>query len=85
MSKRSSHEIKKKILLCVRENAVTFAKLERKLSTGYRTIKDNCRELEQFGTIKINTIKHPANGKKAYIVSITKQGIKFLDKIKTRK
>lgn len=83
MVKRSSFEIKKKILACLRQNALTFAGLERKINTGYRTIKSNCEELERFGHIKIETIKnHPANGRKAYTVSITKQGITFLEKVK---
>jgi len=85
MKKRSSYEIKSKIILTIREKPTTYAKLERKLNTGYRTIKANCKELEQFGQVEIKTIKHPSNGKKAYIVSITKLGIRFLDKKKTEK
>ena len=84
MSKRSSYEIKEKILFCVKEKPLSYAELERKVNTGYRTIKSNCKELEHFGQIKIETIKHPANGRIAHIVSITKQGIKLLNKTKAK-
>ncbi|MDP2906703.1 MAG: hypothetical protein Q8O03_02080 [Nanoarchaeota archaeon] len=80
MSKRSSYEIKKKILLALKDKSLSYAQLERKINTGFRTIKSNCQELEQFGQVKIDKIKHPATGRTAYIVSITKQGLKFLEK-----
>jgi len=83
MSKRSSYEIKKKILLFVKEKPAYYASLERKVNTGFRTIKSSCKELEQFGQVKIKTIeKHPANGRRAHMVSITKQGLNLLKKEK---
>jgi len=85
MPKRSSFEIKKKILRCVREKSLSFAELERRINTGYRTIKANAEELEQFGKVKIEGIKHRANGRQAYMVSITGQGLKLLKRLETRK
>ena len=78
MSKRSSREIKKKILSLIKEKPLTLAQLERKVNTGFRTIKSNCQELESFGFVQIETIKkHKANGKPSYLVRITKEGLKF--------
>lgn len=85
MVKRSSYEIKQKILLKVKEQDVSYANLERNINTGFRTIKANCEELKDFGQINIKKIeKHPSNGRTAYIVSITKQGINFLNKAKKK-
>ena len=82
MSKRSSYDIKEKILLSVKEKSATYATLERKVNTGYRTIKSNCEELEHFNQIKIEERTHPANGKPAHIVSITDKGLETLKKKK---
>ena len=81
MPKRSSYDIKRKILLAVKEKSLTYAQLERKVNTGFRTIKANCEELEDFGTVKIDKLeKHPANARVFYKISITKQGMEYLDK-----
>ena len=83
MPKRSSIEIKEKILLCLKEKSYTYAQLERKIDTGYRSIKENCEELQYFGQVNIETIgKHPANGRVSYQVSITLQGLDTLRKRK---
>lgn len=75
MSKRTSYVIKKEILLQVKEKPATYAQLERKVNTGYRTIKNNCEELASFDLIKVKSKKHPANGREAHIVQITQKGI----------
>jgi predicted transcriptional regulator len=81
MPKRSSYEIKEKVLTVIREKPMTYAQLERKVNTGFRTIKSNCEELEQFGQVKIKKIdEHPANGKPSYEIRITEQGLSFLAK-----
>ena len=83
MFKRISIEIKRRILLAIRERSLSFAQLERKVNTGYRTIKSNCLELESFGFIEIERIKkHEANGKPSFLVKITSRGIEFLGKTK---
>jgi len=77
MSKRNSYEIIGKILYRVREKEATYAELERNLSTGHRTIKTNCKLLERLGQVKIKrNEKHPANGREAYTVSLTEEGLK---------
>jgi hypothetical protein len=86
MAKRSSYDIQTKILGVVKEEECSYAGLERKLSTGYRTIKLNCDQLESYGQIKIKKIeKNPSNGKPSYLISITKEGIETLSKKKIKK
>lgn len=81
MSKRGSLEIKKKILSLVKDNELSFAQLERKVNTGYRTIKSNCEELELYGFVKvIDAGKHPVNGRPFFLVKITESGREFLRK-----
>jgi len=78
MSKRSSFEIKKKILE-LSKSEKTLAELERKINTGFNTIKSNCEELEKFGFIKITKEKkHEKNGKPFFKIKITEQGNNFL-------
>ena len=81
MVKRASATIKEKILLVVKEKPATYATLERKINTGYRTIKANCEELETYGQIKINLLKeHPANGRPSHQVHITEKGLETTQK-----
>lgn len=78
MSKRGSFEIKKKILE-LSKTEKTFAELERKVNTGFVTIKDNCIELEKFGFLIIKQEKkHEKNGKPFFKIKTTEQGINFL-------
>ena len=81
MAKRSSYTIKEKILLAVKEKPSSYAELERKVNTGYRTIKQNCEELQHFEQVKITMLEeHPANGRLSHIVQITPAGIKTMQK-----
>jgi len=82
MTKRGSQDIKKLILKILdKEGNLTFAQLERKLNTGFRTIKANCEELEEFGAVSIiKKEKHEATGRAYFLVSITAQGRKILEK-----
>jgi predicted transcriptional regulator len=78
MSKRVSFEIKKKILELAK-NEKTFAELERKINTGFNTIKSNCIELEKFGFVTIKQEKkHEKNGRPFFKIKTTEQGINFL-------
>ncbi len=80
MLKRSSFEIKKKILE-LSKSEKTLAELERKINTNFNTIKSNCKELEKFGFIKITKEnKHEKNGRPFFKIKITEQGINFLKK-----
>jgi len=79
MIKRSSFDIKKKILSLVKSSPLTFAQLERKTNTGYNTIKNNCDELELYGFVNIEKKeKHPKSGRPFYQVKITNKGREFL-------
>lgn len=81
MSKRSSFEIKEKILKCLKSGSMTYAQLERKINTGFETIKSNCEELERFGFIEIKKIeKHERNGRFYFQLSLTSSGSNFLNK-----
>jgi len=78
MSKRSSFEIKKKILFLLKSGDLTYAQLERKTNTGFRTIKNNCDELESYEFIKIEkNKKHPKSGKPYSVIKVTEKGREF--------
>jgi hypothetical protein len=81
MPKRSSLVLKQQILKCIKERDYSYAELERRINTGFRTIKDNCHELQFFEAVKINSMKeHPSNGRPSYSVSITNYGRRLLEK-----
>lgn len=82
MNKRLSTDIKKRILVLIKSSSLTFAQLERKVNTGYRTIKSNCEELETFGFIKIEEKVNPKNGRVSNVVSITGGGLGYLERSK---
>ena len=81
--KRSSQEIKQKILQVLKDGKpYSYAELERKVNTGYRSIVLNCKELEVFRAVTINKIsRHEANGKPYFQVSITSEGRDILKKL----
>jgi len=77
--KRPSMAIKKQILLALKKEVLTYAQLERKINTGFRTIKQNCEELKEFGFIIIEKISnHPKNGKPSYKIKITEIGKTYI-------
>ena len=80
MSKRPSYQIKKQILHKIKEKPASYAELERKVNTGYRTIKLNCEELKEYDFIQIEKIIDPANGRPSNVVKITEKGLKQLKK-----
>ena len=83
MSKRSSKNIKKDVLkTLIAGRSYSYAELERKVNTGYRSIVSNCKELESFAAIKIEKLhKHEANGKPYFQVSITSSGREVLKRM----
>jgi len=78
--KRSSYQIKKQILLKIKEKPATYAELERKVNTGYRSIKSNCEELKEYDFIEVEKVIDPANGRPSNVVKITEKGLKQLKK-----
>jgi len=54
--------------------------LERKVNTGYRTVKANCEELKEYDFIEIQSVTDPANGRPSHVVKITEKGLKQLKK-----
>ena len=81
--KRSSKEIKRSLLQILKDGKpYSYAQLERKINTGYRSIVANCKELETFGSVEIKKLdKHEANGKPYFQVSITANGREILKKL----
>lgn len=60
---------------------MSYAQLERKINTGFETIKSNCEELEKFGFVEIKKMgKHERNGKPYFNIKITEKGFDFLKK-----
>ena len=83
MAKRPSFEIRKSIMVSIQKVPLTYSEIERKLSTSYTTIKNNCKELEFYGQVEIKKIEeHPENGRPSFEVSITAQGYASLKKLK---
>ena len=71
------------MLFILKEKSSTYAQLERKVNTGYRTVKAICKDLEQYGQVEIKRIeRHPANGKPSYKVQLTEQGQATLKRLK---
>ena len=83
MTKRNVKEIKRSILRILdKEGNLTFAQLERKVNTGFITIKSNCEELEKFGAVSITKMdKHKATGRSYFLISLTKQGRELLKRL----
>ncbi|MCH7568643.1 MAG: hypothetical protein IIA87_04440 [Nanoarchaeota archaeon] len=84
--KRSSQEIKKEILeILSKGKSYSYAQLERKVNTGYRSIVLNCKELESFNAVEIKKrSKHSANGRPYFVINITEQGRKFLQNLRNQ-
>lgn len=62
---------------------MTYAQLERKINTGFETIKSNCEELEKFGFIEIKKIeKHERNRRFYFQLTLTSSGLNFLKTLK---
>ena len=80
MPKRPSYQIKKQILYKIKEKPATYAELERKVNTGYRTIKSNCEELKEYDFVEVEKVIDPANGRPSNVVKITEKGLKQLKK-----
>ena len=87
MAKRPSAQIRERILLVLREKPdVSYAQLERKVNTGFRSVKASSEELAKYGLVEIKKLeKHPSNGRPAYYLSLTEQGRKSLQRIAGKK
>ena len=60
--------------MLVKEKPMTYAQLERKINTGYRTIKANCEELEKLGHLEVKRVdEHPDNGQPSYFISLSEE------------
>lgn len=69
--KRKPLEIKKKILeILSKEQSISIKKLERKVNTNYRTILNNCEELEYFKLLKIKKTKENSKNGREYLIVV---------------
>jgi predicted transcriptional regulator len=59
--RRNALEIKKKIILLLKERGMSLRELETKVNTNYKTINSQIRELEFFG--KVEVTKHGKSDK----------------------
>lgn len=83
MSRKSRQNVRIEILKALKQRGnLSYTQIQRKLSTNYDSVKDNCHELEIYGLIQIKTLsEHPRNKHKSFIVSLTEQGQKATNKI----
>ncbi len=83
MSGRTSLELKKEILTVLRDGKThSYAELERKVNSNWQTIRVHCKELEIFGSVKVEQKEsHEKNNKPYFEVSITRYGRDVLKKL----
>ncbi len=84
MSKRTPYEVRKGILLLLKENSsLTYTQIQTKLSTNYDSVRKNCQELAEYDQVEIKKQeKHAKNGRPYYSVKLTKKGFESLDRKK---
>ena len=87
MSKRTPYKVRQEILrLLLKEDVLTYTKIQTKLSTNYDSVKNNCKELEVYDLVKITEHeKHDENGKPFYEVKLTQKGREIVNKIEKDK
>jgi len=75
--------MKKEILSNLMNNKImTYAQLEKKVNSNWKTIRAHCNELEVFDCIDSKEMKsHTKNNKPYTEVNITKKGIEILNKL----
>lgn len=84
MRKRKSYGVRNGILkLIVKEGPITYTKIQTKLSTNYDSVKNNVKELEEYGLVNIKRKEtHPENGRPYFEVEITPTGREIVKKQK---
>ena len=84
MSQKKRQNVRKGIIRSLsKESPLTYTQLQRKLSTNYRSVQENCDELKSYGIISIESKKkHPRNKHDYFEVSLTKEGISVAKNIK---
>ncbi|MBI2101771.1 hypothetical protein HYT53_04115 [Candidatus Woesearchaeota archaeon] len=85
MAKKTSYEIKKDIILVLREKRASYTKIQTKLSTNYDSVKNNIKELEDYGFVKVEKKEHHAkNGKYYFEAELTQKGHELARKYKDK-
>ena len=74
----SGLDIKKKIIVALREKPLSLRRLETKLNIGYNPIKLHCKELEFLGVVRlIKTKEGSRNGRPYTVAELTEYGKKI--------
>jgi len=83
MSRKSRQNVRIELLKVIKRNkSLSYTQIQRKLSTNYDSIKENCKELMLYGMIEVNVLQeHPRNKHKSFIVNLTDSGQKAVSKI----
>lgn len=85
MSKRKPYDLRKEILMILREKELTLTQIQTKLSTNYDSVKKNCFELQEYEQVEIRKEKsHKKNGKPYYVVKLSEKGYKTIQKNKEK-
>ena len=71
--------------LLLKENTLSYTKLQTKLSTNYDSVKNNIKEMEEYGFVKIEIKEnHAKNGHDYSDVKLTPRGHELANKYKDR-
>lgn len=78
-----SLKIKKKILTALIEGkSLTYAQLEKKVKTNWKSIRAHCQELQIFECVKIQEKQHHKINNRSYTqITITKKGQEVIQRI----
>jgi len=76
--KRSPIEIKKKIIKLLKEEKRSLRDLDIRVNCGYRTVINQCEELEYLGIVKlVRHSKNPKTGRPYTTAELTSYGKKI--------
>ena len=83
MSGRNSLILKKSILNILKDGQPhTYAELEKKVNSNWKTIRSHCKELELFDCIMTEKKQsHARNNKPYFEITIKKKGLEALEKL----
>ena len=86
MSKRTPFEVQKSILgLLLKENVLTYTKIQTKLGTNYDSVRNNLEQLESYELIETKNFQdHPENGHDYREAKLTSRGREIAQKLRKK-
>ena len=85
MKKRSTYQVREKILWLVKEGEHNYADINKKLGTNYYSLKKHLKDLEDSQEVIVRTEdKDKTRGQPSYFVRITAHGLQTLENQKKR-